>query len=127
MVIPMAINRCVSCGAVMSEGDHVCKFCLENTVRKNIIVTDEMLTMKLDPVMLSFRNFDVKIENSVLLLENLFKYYIFKTNMNAEGQFNYRFIYENIIPGESIRNAADRLLSEYTGVVKVIESMMIKK
>ena len=123
----MAINRCVSCGAVMPEGDHICKQCLEDTVGNKIIVTDEILRMKLEPVMLSFHNFDIKIENSVTLLETLFKYYIFKTNMNTEGQFNYRFIYENIMPWESIDNVASRLLAEYTGVVKTIESMIIKK
>lgn len=120
-------NSCVMCGCYIPEGDHVCKFCLENAGRKSIIITDEMLKFKLESVMLSFHNFDVKIENSVTLLETLFKYYIFKTNMNAEGQFNYRFIYENITPGETIRDTADRLLSEYTHVVKTIESLIIKK
>lgn len=123
----MEINRCVSCGEIIPEGDHVCKQCFEGTIRKKILVTDEMLKMKLDPVMLSFHNFDVKIENSVLLLENLVRYYIFKTNMNGDGQFNYRFIYQNIIPGESIRDTADRLLSEYTGVVNTIASIIIEK
>ena len=128
-------NSCVVCGCYIPEGDHVCKQCLEGSITikegsfgNNILVTDEMLKLKLEPVMLSFRNFDVKIENSVLLLENLFKYYVFKTNMNAEGQFNYRFIYENIIPGEEhIRYTADRLLVEYLDVVNTIESMIIKK
>lgn len=123
----MAINRCVSCGAVIPEGDHICKQCLEDTCGKKIIVTDEMLKMKLDPVMLSFHNFDVKIENSVYLLDNLVKYYIFTTNMDFEGQFNYRFVCENIMPGESVGNAANRLFEEYRGVVNTIESMFIEK
>lgn len=123
----MVVNRCVSCGAVMPEGDHICKQCLEDTVRKEISVTDEMLKMKFDPVMLSFHNVDVKIENSVLLLECLIKYYIFTTNMDFEGQFSYRFVCENIMPGESVGDAANRLFTEYTDVVNTIESMIIEK
>lgn len=129
MVIKME-NRCVTCGVVMPEGDHICKFCkqcLEDTVGEKILVTDEMLKMKLDPVMLSFNSFDVKIENSVSLLEILVKYYIFKTNMNIGGNFNYGFIYKNIIPGEDIRDTANRLFEEYNGVVNTIESIFIKK
>ena len=121
MVIQMEMNRCVSCGTVIPEGDHICKQCLEES---NIIIGNSNGNIL---VTLSFYNFDVKIENADNLLETLFKYYIFKTNMTTEGQFNYRFVCENIIGDESISHASYRLFSEYIGVVKTIESMMIKK
>lgn len=134
--------KCPICGSInlsiekRLDGNVICSQCHHSGKRKefevtqcgtNIIVTDEILKMKLEPVMLSFHNFDVKIENSVLLLENLFRYYVFKTNMNGNGQFSYHFIYENNIPGESINNTEDRLQAEYAGVVNAIESIIIKK
>lgn len=125
----MAVNRCVLCGAIIPEGDHVCNQCFKDTSEKKILVTDEMLQKRLDPVMLSFNDIDVtvRIENSVLLLENLVKYYVFKTNMNAEGNFTYRFVYTNTKNGENIVDASYRLLVEYSRVVHEIERMIIKK
>lgn len=127
MVIQMGVNRCVSCGKIMPEGDHICKQCLEGTVGEKRLVINEMLEIKLEPVMLSFHNVDVKIENYTLLFECLVKYYIFKTNMYQDGTFDYGFIRSNVQENEDLPTCETRLFDEYTRTVELIESMFIKK
>lgn len=123
-------NSCVVCGCYIPEGDHVCKFCRisENTeyairleIPPNIISIDTMVT----PI-------QFRVETTSELMVQLAKYYIFKTNMDSNGTFNYKFImcnlkWLNIQKHEDLLSCEARLTDEYNRTVELIESMIIKK
>jgi hypothetical protein len=121
----MGVNRCVTCGAVIPEGDHICGFC-QITVRSDHTIRLEtppnMVTIDTKVTPIHFR-----IETTAEIIVQFAKYCIFKTNMNSNGSFNHRFIWENVQKNEDLLSCEARLTEEYNRTVELIESMIIKK
>lgn len=129
MVIPMAINRCVTCGVVMPEGDHICKFCkiTDNNESALRLVSSSIMTPNIISINTTVTPIEFRVETTADLIVHFAKYYIFKTNMNSNGTFNHRFIWENVQKNEDLLSCETRLNDEYNRTVELIESLIIKK
>lgn len=121
----MAINRCVTCGVIIPEGDHICKFCqisVKNDHSIRLETPPNIITIDTTVTPIQFR-----VETTAEIIVLFAKYYIFKTNMYQDGTFDYGFIRSNVQKNEDLLTCETRLFDEYTRTVELIESMIIKK